>query len=60
MAIISDKIMLIIDKNDGYIYGLSERGNLYKIDPLVTKTWILVQYAPVIEEGSDKDANKKG
>lgn len=46
-----DKIFLILNSPEsGYIYGLSEKGNLYKIDPLIKKTWELVQYSPYIQE----------
>ena len=45
-----DKIIKIVNSPDGYIYGLSESGNLYRIDPLVKKTWELVQYPPFIQE----------
>lgn len=52
-----DKIIQMVLSTDGYIYGLSDQGSLYKIDPLVKKTWELVQYAPYTQEVKT-DGNK--
>lgn len=55
-----DKIFLIINAPDTvHLYGLSESGNLYQIDPIVQKTWELVQYSPFVMGGVKNDKKRK-
>lgn len=59
MKKMKDKIIMIVNGSEiGYVFGLSENGNLYKIDPIVKKTWELVQYSPFTMGGVKDD--KKG
>lgn len=54
-----DKIILIVSGLEiGQVFGLSENGNLYQIDPLVKKTWELVQFSPYTQEVKS-DAKKR-